>query len=82
MRLIDTETNLKRYIKEPEARYNRVSCAYVDGVGTGEVIRLVVDFLAKPRSGLVSCRPWRKIDGDEYEGGKRTESNVPRQNCC
>ena len=40
--------------------------ANVDGIGTREIIRLVVDFLAEPRPGFVSRCP-RKIKGDESE---------------
>jgi hypothetical protein len=40
--------------------------ANVDGIGTREITRLVVDFLAEPRPGFVSRCP-RKIKGDESE---------------
>jgi hypothetical protein len=42
--------------------------ANVDGIGTREITRLVIDFLAEPRPGFVSRCLRRKINGDESEG--------------
>jgi hypothetical protein len=41
--------------------------ANVDGIGTREITRLVVDLLAEPRPGFVSRCQRRKIKGDESE---------------
>ena len=53
--------------------------ANVYRIGTHEITRLVVDFLAEPRPGLVSRCPRRKIKGDEIRESRRTESSVPIQ---